>query len=169
MMRVLGVDCGSRVTGFAVLESDGRRHRVVEYGAIRPRAKDAFGERLSYIHAELERLLKKHHPTEVAVEQVFQAHNVKSAQHLGQVRGLVLLAAANAGLPVEEYSATNVKMTVVGYGRAEKHQVQLMVQRILQLKEMPEPDDAADALAVALCHIHNQSPQGRTASKKTSC
>ena len=169
MMRVLGIDCGSRVTGFAVLDSDGRRHRVVEYGAIRPKAKDSFAKRLSFIHAELERLLEKHHPTEVAVEQVFQARNVKSAQHLGQVRGLVLLAAANAGLPVEEYSATKVKVTVVGYGRAEKHQVQLMVQKILQLAEKPQPHDAADAMAVAICHIHNQTPHGRAASNRTAC
>ena len=169
MMRILGVDCGSRVTGFAVLESDGRNHHVVDYGAIRPRPKETFAQKLRFIHSELERLMAKHHPTEVAVEQVFQARNVKSAQHLGQVRGVVLLVAASSGVPVEEYSATRVKMSVVGYGRAQKHQVQLMVQRILSLKEPPQPDDAADALAVALCHIHHQTPLQKATSKQARC
>lgn len=166
-MRVLGVDCGSRATGFAVLESDGRRHRVLGYGAIRPARSESFAGRLRHIHREIEQLVEKHKPTHVAVEQVFQALNVKTAQHLGQVRGVVLLAAANAGLPVMEYSATLVKTSVVGYGRAQKHQVQLMVQRLLGLKEPPESSDAADALAVALCHIHHQtSPLVASSNRK---
>lgn len=164
-MRVLGIDCGSRSTGFAILESDGRRHKVLGYGAIRPTRCKTFADRLHYIHQELERLLEKHQPTVVAVEQVFQAFNVKSAQHLSQVRGVVLLVAASAGLPVAEYSATKVKTAVVGYGRAQKNQVQLMVQKILRLKEQPEPHDAADALAVALCHVQNQTFQPRASSK----
>lgn len=165
VMRVLGVDCGSRSTGFAVLESDGRRYQVLDFGAIQPKRVKTFADRLHYIHQALEKLVEEYQPTEVAVEQVFQAFNVKSAQHLGQVRGVVLLAAAKAGLPVAEYSATLVKTSVVGYGRAQKQQVQLMVQRILKLKEKPEPHDAADALAVALCHIHHQTFQPAKTSK----
>lgn len=164
-MRVLGVDCGSRSTGYAVLESDGRRHKVLVYGAIRPRRVKTFAGRLQFIHSELEKLLKEYRPTVVAVEQVFQAYNVKSALQLSQVRGLVLLAAANAGLPVSEYAATSIKSCVVGYGHAQKRQVQVMVQRLLDLPELPEPDDAADALAVALCHIHNQSLRPWVSSK----
>ncbi len=153
-MRVLGVDCGSRSTGFGVIESDGRSYQVLDYGAIRPARSRTFAERLLHIQVELDKLVERYQPNSIAVEQVFQALNVKSAMQLSQVRGIVLLAAARAQLPVREYSALTVKSSVVGYGRAEKHQVQGMVQRLLALPALPEPDDAADALAVALCHIH---------------
>ncbi len=153
-MRVLGVDCGSRSTGFGVIESDGRNYQVLGYGAIRPARSQNFAERLLHIQVELDKLVERYQPNSIAVEQVFQAFNVKSAMHLSQVRGIVLLTAARAHLPVREYSALAVKSSVVGYGRAEKHQVQGMVQRLLALPALPEPDDAADALAVALCHIH---------------
>lgn len=165
-MRVLGIDCGSFGTGVGVIESDGRNYRVLHYGAIRPARSKPFAQRLEQIHRELEKLVDHYRPETIALEQVFQAFNVKSAMHLSQVRGVVLLAAARAGLPVSEYSALTVKSSVVGYGRAEKHQVQRMVQRLLALSALPQPDDAADALAVALCHIHTETTRLRLASKK---
>ncbi|MDA2912774.1 crossover junction endodeoxyribonuclease RuvC [Acidobacteriia bacterium AH_259_A11_L15] len=162
---MLGVDCGSTSTGVGVLESDGRDARLLHYGAIRPTRSRGFGERLQLIHRELEKLVERFRPHTIAVEQVFQAYNVKSAMQLSQVRGVVLLAAARAGLPVSEYSALAIKQSIVGYGRAEKHQVQRMVQRLLGLPEPPEPEDAADALAVAFCHLHVETTRRRLASK----
>jgi crossover junction endodeoxyribonuclease RuvC len=164
-MRVLGIDCGSIATGVGVIESDGRGYQVLHYGAIRPARSQPFGQRLDYIHREIESLVARYRPQTIAVEQVFQAFNVKTAMQLSQVRGVVLLAAARAGLPVSEYSALVVKSSVVGYGRAEKHQVQRMVQRLLSLSAPPQPEDAADALAVALCHIHTEITRRRLASK----
>lgn len=146
-----------------VLESDVRGARVLHYGAICPARSRAFADRLEQIHHELEKLVERFHPDTIAVEQVFQAYNVKSALQLSQVRGVVLLAAARAGIPVSEYSALTVKRSVVGYGRAEKRQVQRMVQRLLALPEMPEPEDAADALAVALCHLYAETAFRRLA------
>lgn len=163
-MRVLGIDCGSTATGVGVIESDGRNYQVLYYGAICPARSRPFAQRLDYIHREVEKLVARYRPQTIAVEQVFQAFNVKSAMQLSQVRGVVLLAAARAGLPVSEYSALAVKSSVVGYGRAEKHQVQRMVQRLLSLAAPPEPEDAADALAVALCHIHTETTRRRLAS-----
>jgi crossover junction endodeoxyribonuclease RuvC len=161
---VLGIDCGSTGTGVGVIESDGRDYRVLHYGVVRPKRSRPFAERLEFIHRELEQLVDRYHPQTIALEQVFHAFNVKSSMQLSQVRGVVLLAAARAGLPVSEYSALTVKASVVGYGRAEKHQVQLMVKRLLDLKTLPQPDDAADALAVALCHIHTETTRRRLAS-----
>lgn len=165
-MRVLGVDCGSAVTGVGILESDGRGARLLHYGAIRPGRTHAFAARLDHIHRELEKLVERFRPDSIAVEQVFQAYNVKSAMQLSQVRGVVLLAAARAGLPVSEYSALAVKRSVVGYGRAEKHQVQRMVQRLLALPAPPEPEDAADALAVAFCHLREETVRRRLARSR---
>ena len=163
---MLGVDCGSSATGVGVLESDGRGARVLHFGAIRPGRSQAFPARLEHIHRELEKLVLRFRPDSIAVEQVFQAYNVKSAMQLSQVRGVVLLAAARAGLPVSEYSALAIKRGVVGYGRAEKHQVQRMVQRLLALPAPPEPEDAADALAVALCHLYVETTRRRLARSR---
>lgn len=163
-MRVLGIDCGSTGTGVGVIESDGCAYHVLHQGVIRPSRSQPFPERLERIHRELQQLLRRYRPHTIALEQVFQALNVKTAMQLSQVRGVVLLAAARAGLPVSEYSALTVKSSVVGYGRAEKHQVQRMVQRLLALSALPQPDDAADALAVALCHIHAETTRRRLAS-----
>ena len=160
---MLGVDCGSAVTGVGILESDGRGARLIHYRAIRPGRSLAFASRLEHIHRELEKLVTRYRPHCIAVEQVFQAYNVKSAMQLSQVRGVVLLTAARAGLPVSEYSALAVKRGVVGYGRAEKHQVQRMVQRLLSLPAPPEPEDASDALAVALCHLYVETARRRLA------
>jgi crossover junction endodeoxyribonuclease RuvC len=157
-MRILGIDPGSETTGYGAIDSDGRKHRLVEYGAIRPRTGIAFAEKLLHIERELQALIEKVRPDAVALEEAFYAVNVKTALKLGQVRGVALLVAARAGLPIYEYSPLEVKSATTGYGRAEKHQVQQMVKIILSLAEVPEPHDAADALAVAICHIHHQGP-----------
>ena len=155
-MRVLGIDPGSETTGYGVIDTDGRIHRLAEYGTIRPRPKTSFAEKLLYIEQHLQSLIERVKPDAVALEEAFYAVNVKTALKLGQVRGVALLVAARAGLPIYEYSPLEVKSAITGYGRAEKHQVQQMVKILLRLPTVPQPHDAADALAVAICHIHHQ-------------
>ncbi|HYM13684.1 MAG TPA: crossover junction endodeoxyribonuclease RuvC [Bryobacterales bacterium] len=150
-MRVLGIDCGCEKTGFGVVDTDGRAHRFVSAGVIRTSAAHPLAARLALIHEGLCDALHLYQPEVVAIEEVFHAANVKTALRLAHVRGIALLAAAQAGLPVGEYSPLEVKTSVVGYGRAEKHQVQTMVASLLALPE-PLAEDASDALAVAICH-----------------
>jgi crossover junction endodeoxyribonuclease RuvC len=154
-MRVLGIDCGTEYTGYGVVDllSDDRLVCIV-CGAIKVSPRDPMPTRLSRISIGLQELISQHRPDRVAIEDVFYATNVKSALKLGQVRGVAMLAAASAGLEVAEYSPLSIKSAVVGYGRAEKHQVQQMVTRLLNLDQVPEPADAADALAIAICHLH---------------
>ena len=158
MKRVLGIDCGSAATGYGVIETDGRASRVVTCGVILASARLTFAERLKKIADGLGQLIQTYSPDAVAIEEVFYSVNVKSALKLGQVRGAALLQAAEAALPVHEYSPLEIKSSVVGYGRAEKHQVQQMVKALLGLEDIP-PEDAADALAVALCHAHYSHTQ----------
>jgi crossover junction endodeoxyribonuclease RuvC len=154
-MRVLGVDCGGEYTGYGVVEMrSGGQLVCLTCGAIKLSPREPLARRLSRVYDELGALILKHHPDEVAIEGIFYALNVKSALKLGQVRGVAMLAAAAAGLEVAEYSPLTIKSSVVGYGRAEKQQVQHMVTRLLGLKEAPEPMDASDALAIAICHLH---------------
>ena len=158
-MRVFGVDCGTECTGYGVVEWDDSHrdpHLVsLGCGGIRlPKEGDHSRYRLSLLYAELSTLLAAHQPDIVAVEEVFYSVNAKSALKLGQVRGVALLAAANANLSVAEYAPLTIKSTVVGYGLAQKEQVQFMVRRLLQFDTTPEPADAADALAIAICHVH---------------
>jgi crossover junction endodeoxyribonuclease RuvC len=157
-MRILGIDCGSEYTGYGVVE-EAPAHRLfcIAAGAIRLRPRDAMAVKLQHIYSQLSQLITDHQPEMVAIEDVFYALNVKSALKLGQVRGVAMLAASAAGLEVAEYSPLSIKSAVVGYGRAEKQQVQDMVMRLLNLPEPPEPADAADALAIAICHIHTAS------------
>src|ERR1700739_430451 len=154
-MRVLGIDCGGEYTGYGVVEmySSGRPC-CLTCGAIKLSAREALPRRLSRIFTRLGELIAEHQPDEVAIEDVFYALNVKSALKLGQVRGVAMLAAAVAGLEVSEYSPLTITSSVVGYGKAEKQQVQSMVTRLLELAEPPEPLDASDALAIAICHLH---------------
>jgi crossover junction endodeoxyribonuclease RuvC len=156
MTRVLGIDCGSSATGYGVIDSDGRVSRLVASGVIRTRPKAAFADRLHRISQSLRGLIQEYAPGVVAVEGIFHSVNARSALQLGQVRGIALLAAAEAQLPVHEYSPLQIKSSVVGYGRAEKSQVQEMIKLLLRLEEKP-PEDAADALAVALCHAHHSA------------
>jgi len=157
-MGVFGIDCGTEVTGFGVVEScdTGREPKLVlkAMGAIRLKKGLSTAERLEQVFRELSKELERWQPDTVAIEEVFYSVNAKSALKLGQVRGVALLAAATQRLPVAEYAPLKIKSSVVGYGLAKKEQVQFMVARLLELESLPEPADAADALAVAICHIH---------------
>jgi crossover junction endodeoxyribonuclease RuvC len=155
-MRVLGIDCGGEYTGYGIVEMrSGGKLTCMTCGAIKLSPRDPLPRRLSRIYMHLGALISEHQPDEVAIEDVFYALNVKSALKLGQVRGVAMLAAASAGLEVAEYSPLTIKSSVVGYGRAEKQQVQHMVTRLLELPAPPEPLDASDALAIAICHLHS--------------
>lgn len=158
-MRVFGIDCGTEVTGFGVVEpeEDGRQARLVckALGSIRLKKTKTTSERLEQVFRELTVELERWQPDAVAIEEVFYSVNAKTALKLGQVRGVALLAAAMKGLPVAEYAPLKIKSSVVGYGLAKKEQVQFMVARLLGLSELPKPADAADALAIAICHIHS--------------
>ena len=157
-MRIFGIDPGSERTGYGCVDTDGSRHRIVACGAIKTIALASFPAKLLTIHTRLAALIAECSPDCVAVENLFNANNVRSALKLGHARGVAMLAAVEAGLPVFEYTPAEIKRAVVGYGRAEKHQVQQMVKLILSLPAVPSPHDAADALAVAICHVHSQAP-----------
>jgi crossover junction endodeoxyribonuclease RuvC len=159
--RVMGVDPGSDTTGYGVIDSLGSNYKLVEYAGIRAPARFEFAERLYIITQKLEEVIERLRPHACAVEETFYAVNVKSALKLGHVRGVILVAAARAGVPVFEYSPLEIKSALVGYGRAEKHQVQEMVRLLLGLKDPPEPLDASDALATAICHINIAATQRR--------
>jgi crossover junction endodeoxyribonuclease RuvC len=154
-MRVLGIDCGTEYTGYGVVElgHDGKLV-CLSCGAIKLSPREPMPARLATIFARLATIIEEHHPDNVAIEDVFYALNVKSALKLGQVRGVAMLAASSAGLLVAEYAPLSIKSAVVGYGKAEKQQVQHMVTRLLNLAAPPESPDAADALAIAICHLH---------------
>jgi crossover junction endodeoxyribonuclease RuvC len=153
-VRIFGIDPGSIRTGYGCVETDGSRHRLVTCGALSAPARAGLAEKLQFMHAGLLRLLRSSGAQCVAVENLFHARNVRSALVLGHARGVALLAAVEAGLPIAEYSPTEIKQAVVGYGRAEKSQLQHMVRLLLALDAPPSPHDAADALAVAICHAH---------------
>ena len=160
-MRIIGVDPGSDTTGYGVIDSDGRHYDLVEYAGIRGPKHLSFAERLLAISRKLEEVIERLSPQACAVEDTFYAVNVKSALKLGQARGAVLVVAARAGVEVFEYSPLEIKAALVGYGRAEKQQVQEMVRVLLGMKNVPEPLDASDALAVAICHINIASTRAR--------
>jgi crossover junction endodeoxyribonuclease RuvC len=157
-VKTFGIDPGSERTGYGCVESAGSRHRVVMCGAITTPARASFPDKLLQIHRELATLIAECRPDCVAVENLFYAVNVRSALKLGHARGVAMLAAVQAGVPVMEYTPAEIKRAVVGYGRAEKHQVQHMVKLLLGLPAPPAPHDAADALAVAICHVHSIRP-----------
>ncbi len=158
-MRVFGIDCGTEITGFGVVESDNsaRQSCLVAraMGAIRLAKSQSLPARLDQVFRQLTAELERWRPDVVAIEEVFYSVNAKSALKLGQVRGVALLAAARMAIPVAEYAPLKVKSSVVGYGLAEKQQVQFMTARLLNLDTIPEPPDTADALAIAICHIHS--------------
>jgi len=151
-MRILGVDPGLAIVGYGLIEEDRRRIRPVRYGCIRTEAEQPVAERLEKIYQDVCGLLDDLRPDCLAVEELFFNRNVTTAFSVGQARGVILLAAVQRRIPVYEYTPLQVKQGVVGYGRADKQQVQEMVQRLLALSQPIRPDDAADALAVALCH-----------------
>ena len=167
-MRVLGIDCGTERTGYGVIDSDGRAHRMIAAGVIRTAAKSPLEARLQEISRELRGVILRYSPGAAAVEEVFFSANVRTALKLAHVRGVALLAISEAGLEFGEYSPLEVKSSVVGYGRAEKCQVQLMVRSLLRLEGASEADataseDACDALAVAICHATHAATQRRIA------
>lgn len=169
-MRVLGIDCGSEITGYGVVEqaADDQLHCVAA-GAIRLSNRDPLPAKLNQVFQQLSEVIRRHQPERIAIEDVFYAANVKSALKLGHVRGVAMLAAACAQLEVAEYAPLAIKSAVVGYGRAEKSQIQNMVAGLLHLKTVPEPPDVADALAIAICHLHTAATlerQGAVAPRR---
>jgi crossover junction endodeoxyribonuclease RuvC len=173
LRRILGVDpAASGPTGYGVIETDGRNFWVLRYGALRiapKRQKSSAGACLHDVHTLLCQLIKEFHPNAMAVESVFTALNMRTALRLAEVRGVVLLAAEQHGLEVRSYSPREVKACVAGYGHADKKQMQLMVRALLKMEETPEPSDAADALAVALCHIQGDQFAQRFGLSTGSC
>ncbi len=167
-MRVLGIDCGSEITGYGVVEQGGDSGlRHVTSGAIKLSMRNTLAMRLSHVFSELRTIIQLHRPDVVAIEDVFYAVNAKTALKLGQVRGVAMLAASSCGLDIAEYAPLTIKSAVVGYGKADKAQVQEMVARLLSLQEPPQPADVADALAIAICHLHTAATLLRQRAGRT--
>jgi crossover junction endodeoxyribonuclease RuvC len=162
-MRILGIDPGSETLGWGVVEGEGQKYALIEFGTIKSSPRERFPKRLLKIADGVEKLIAQFQPDVLSIEEAFYAVNVNVALKLGQVRGAVLVVAERAGLEIGEYAPRLIKQTVVGYGNAEKHQVQEMVRLLLKLPKAPEPHDAADALAVAICHFHHAGTQARIA------
>lgn len=154
-MIIVGVDPGIAILGYGVIEYQGNRFKTLDYGGIFTDSKELLPNRLEIIYNSLYHVLKKYQPNAVAIEELFFNKNTKTALVVGQARGVAILAAAHQKMNIYEYTPLQVKQGVVGYGRAEKKQVQLMTKNILNLKEIPKPDDVADALAVSICHAHS--------------
>lgn len=154
-MIILGIDPGIAIVGYGVIECVGNGYKPIEYGCITTDSKLDFPERLKIVYDELSEIIDTYNPVEMAIEELFFNKNVRTAIKVGQARGVEILAAVNKGLDIYEYTPLQIKQGIVGYGRAEKRQVQEMVKMFLNLKEIPRPDDAADALAVAICHANS--------------
>ncbi|MFC1651611.1 crossover junction endodeoxyribonuclease RuvC [Patescibacteria group bacterium] len=152
-MIILGIDPGTAALGYGLIQGDKDNLKLIKYGCVKTESKQAMPFRLHIIHKEIKKLMQKYKPDQLAVEEIFFAKNSKTALKVGQARGVILLLGAEHRIPVFDYTPLQVKQSVTAYGRADKQQVQKMVQAILKLKEIPEPDDAADALAVAICHM----------------
>ena len=148
----MGVDPGSNITGYGLINSNGEENTLIESGIIQPNPRDLLPEKLKEIFKGLVKIIKNSHPHQFAIEQAFYSKNAKSALIIGHARGVAILAAARSNIPIGEYSPKEIKCSIVGTGNASKSQVQYMVKKLLNLKELPQPTDAADALAVALCH-----------------
>lgn len=154
-MIILGIDPGTAITGYGVVEYTGNKFKLIEYGVIRSAKSEELAVRINKIFVGMNEIIDKYKPDQFAVEELFFNKNVKTALSVGHARGVIMLAAHLKGLKIYEYTPLQVKQAVVGYGRAEKKQVQFMVKAILNLSDVPKPDDAADALAVAICHGHS--------------
>jgi crossover junction endodeoxyribonuclease RuvC len=152
---ILGIDPGIAITGYGIIDTEGNIIKLLDFGCIRTDAKIVLEKRLEKIYLEISNLINKWFPREIVIEELFFNKNTKTALTVGQARGVVLLAAAQNQLPVSEYTPLQVKQSVVGYGRADKQQVQYMVKNLLNLSSVPKPDDAADALAIAICHAYS--------------
>ena len=156
-MRILGIDPGYGTTGFGIVEADRAQMKLIGCGAITTPPGADFSARLEMIYEDMRALLEKAKPDAVAIEELFFGHNVTTAIGVAQSRGVMLLAIRQAGLPVYQYKPMQVKQSLVGYGNATKHQMQDMTKRLLHLEKMPKPDDAADAIAIALCHARSST------------
>ena len=165
-MRVLGIDPGSQTLGWGVVEGSGLKYSLVDYGTVKSSPREKFSKRLLKIYEGVGEIIEKFQPDTISVEEAFYAVNVNVALKLGQVRGVVLVLGEKAGLDIGEYAPRLIKQTVVGYGNAEKHQVQEMVKLLLRMKTVPQPHDAADALAIAICHFHHAGVQNRINNAK---
>lgn len=154
-MRILGIDPGYAIMGWAVLDLKGNHFSVVEYGAVTTDSKMEMPDRLGHLYAELSSIIQKYEPEEASIEELFFNNNAKTVIHVGEARGVAILACVNGGVTVNEYTPLQIKQALVGYGRADKKQVQAMVKAILNLSEVPKPDDTADAVAAAICHGHS--------------
>ncbi len=160
MMVILGIDPGTAITGYGVVAHEGNHLKKIAFGVIRTTPEQEMAERLSLLYQELSEIILRYHPETMAVEELFFNKNVRTALAVGQARGVIMLAAQHAKLKIAEYTPLQVKQAVVGYGRAEKNQVQEMVRMLLCLTEIPKPDDAADALAIGICHAHSRKIKG---------
>lgn len=160
-MRVLGIDPGSETLGWGIVEGNGLKYASVEFGTVKPKPRQTFSKRLADIYDGVSAVIDSYEPDVLSIEEAFYAVNVNVALKLGQVRGVVLLLAEQRGLRIAEYAPRLIKQTVVGYGNAEKHQVQEMVRVLLKMKSPPAPHDASDALACAICHFHHAGVRDR--------
>jgi crossover junction endodeoxyribonuclease RuvC len=154
-MLILGIDPGTATTGYGLIQNEGNRLTAVDCGAIVTPANQALSDRLKTLYEEMKALIQRTHPDEMAVESLFFNRNVRTALSVAQARGVILLSGAEQGLPLGEYTPPQVKLAVTGYGKADKRQMQQMVKTLLHLEKIPKPDDAADALAIAICHLHH--------------
>lgn len=156
-MRVLGIDPGTAIVGFSILDFENNKFNVIDYGCIYTDKDMAMEDRLCKIYTELSEIIDKYNPEEMAIEELFYFKNNKTVISVGQARGVIVLCGRQKNLKISHYTPLQVKTGITGYGKAEKKQIQLMVQRILNLKEIPKPDDAADALAIAITHINSNN------------
>ena len=160
-MRILGIDPGYAILGWGILDLKGNKFSVVDYGAVTTDSKMEMPLRLQHIYTELSAIIEEYRPDEAAIEELFFNNNAKTAIMVGQARGVAILACVNGGLSISEYTPLQIKQALVGYGRADKKQIQSMVKIILNLKEVPKPDDTADAVAAAICHGHSRRSRQR--------
>ncbi len=161
-MRILGIDPGYAILGWGILDMKGNHFSVVDYGAVTTDAKTDMPMRLQHLYTELTAIIEKYRPEAAAIEELFFNNNAKTAILVGEARGVAVLACVNGGLEINEYTPLQIKQALVGYGRADKKQVQAMVKAVLNLKEVPKPDDTADAVAAAICHGHSAGNRVRS-------
>ena len=158
-MRILGIDPGYAILGYGIIDVEGNHFKPIEYGAVTTEAGMDMPDRLKVLYNGLMEIIDKYNPQQASIEELFFNNNAKTAINVSQARGVILVAAENCNIPIFEYTPLQIKQAVVGYGRAEKKQVQQMTKAILNLCAVPKPDDIADALAVAVCHAHSYNPR----------
>jgi crossover junction endodeoxyribonuclease RuvC len=156
-MIILGIDPGLANTGYGLINYKGDKIELLKYGCIKTLPNTSFAQRLLKISSELDKIIKKYRPEKIAIEQIYFCKNVKTALLVGQARGAVILTAVSSKLPISDFTPLQIKQAITGYGRAEKNQIQQMIKILLKLKNIPKPDDAADALAVAICCAHTSN------------